>query len=62
MSLTSIFGPLVMTQLFNYFTHDSAPVQFAGAPFVLGGILMLASAFFAYRSLYKEKHIMQTTS
>src|ERR1044072_795813 len=62
MSLTSIVGPLLMTQLFNYFTHKSAPVQFAGAPFVLGGILMLASAFFAYRSFYKEKHIMQTSS
>lgn len=62
MSLTSIIGPLLMTQLFNYFTHKSAPVQFAGAPFVLGGILMLTSAFFAYRSFYKEKHIMQTSS
>ena len=62
MSLTSIIGPLLMTQLFNYFTHKSAPVQFPGAPFVLGGILMLASAFFAYRSFYKEKHIMQTSS
>jgi DHA1 family tetracycline resistance protein-like MFS transporter len=62
MSLTSIIGPLMMTQLFNYFTHDSAPVKFAGAPFFLGGLLMMFSAFFAYRSLHKEKQIIQTTS
>ena len=49
----------MMTQLFNYFTHDSAPVKFAGAPFFLGGLLMMFSAFFAYRSLHKEKQ-MQT--
>jgi DHA1 family tetracycline resistance protein-like MFS transporter len=56
MSLTSIIGPLLMTHLFYYFTQKSAPVHFPGAPFVLGGILMLGSAVFAYRSLYKEKH------
>jgi DHA1 family tetracycline resistance protein-like MFS transporter len=61
MSLTSIVGPLLMTQLFNYFTKKSAPIQFAGAPFVLGGALMLLSALFAYRSLYNEKQIIQTS-
>jgi DHA1 family tetracycline resistance protein-like MFS transporter len=51
MSLTSIVGPLVMTNLFSYFTSDQAPLYFPGAPFVLGGILMLASSIVAYNSL-----------
>ncbi len=51
MSLTSIIGPLLMTNLFAYFTSVKAPVNFPGAPFVLGGILMLASSMVAYKSL-----------
>ena len=51
MSATSILGPLIMTNLFSYFTSDRAPFQFPGAPFVLGGILMLASSIAAYKSL-----------
>jgi len=39
-SLTTIIGPVLMTQIFFYFTSEGAPVQFAGAPFVLGGIFM----------------------
>jgi DHA1 family tetracycline resistance protein-like MFS transporter len=57
MSLTSIIGPLLMTNLFYYFTKSSSPVHFPGAPFFLGGVLMLISAWLAYRTLYKEKHI-----
>jgi MFS transporter, DHA1 family, tetracycline resistance protein len=51
MSLTSIIGPVVMTSLFSYFTQPTAPFHFAGAPFLLGSILMALSLFFAYRSL-----------
>jgi DHA1 family tetracycline resistance protein-like MFS transporter len=51
MSLTSIIGPLVMTNLFAYFTSVKAPVLIPGAPFILGGILMLASSIVAYKSL-----------
>ena len=51
MSATSILGPLIMTNLFSYFTSDRAPFLFPGAPFVLGGILMLASSIAAYKSL-----------
>ncbi|MES1218269.1 MAG: TCR/Tet family MFS transporter [Bacteroidota bacterium] len=57
MSATSIIGPLVMTGLFSYFTHSGAPVYFPGVSFLLGGILMLASAFFAYHALKTEKKI-----
>lgn len=52
-SASSIIGPPLMTNVFYYFTHKSAPFQFAGAPFILGGILMLVSLIIAYKSLKK---------
>jgi len=55
MSLTAIIGPLLMNNLFYFFTKDNAPVHFPGAPFLLGGVLMLASAFVAYYVLKNEK-------
>jgi MFS transporter, DHA1 family, tetracycline resistance protein len=61
-SVTSFFGPLLMNNLFEYFTRESAPVRFPGAPFFLGAVLMLVSAMVAYRFLYKEKHKIQTLS
>ena len=57
MSLTSIIGPVVMTSLFSYFTQPTAPFHFAGAPFLLGSILMALSLFFAYRSLRNNHSI-----
>lgn len=57
MSATSIVGPPLMTNLFYYFTHKDAPVQFPGAPFLLGGILLLASALVAYNALKHERAI-----
>lgn len=53
MSASSIVGPPLMSMLFYYFTHDDAPIQFAGAPFILGGILMITSAVIAYFSFKK---------
>ncbi|MCW3119974.1 MAG: transporter [Chitinophagaceae bacterium] len=55
MSATSIIGPPLMTGLFAYFTHGSAPVYFPGVSFLLAGLLMLASALFAYHALKNEK-------
>jgi MFS transporter, DHA1 family, tetracycline resistance protein len=52
MSLTAIFGPPVMANIFSYYTGKSAPVYFPGAPFVLGAVLMLASAVIAYYALH----------
>lgn len=54
-SATSIVGPPLMTNLFYYFTHKSAPFHFPGAPFFLGFILMLTSAFFVYFAFQKKK-------
>jgi MFS transporter, DHA1 family, tetracycline resistance protein len=55
MSASAIIGPPMMTTIFYYFTHKDAPFQFAGAPFVLGGILMLVSAIIAYNSFRKKQ-------
>lgn len=57
MSLTSIFGPLIMNNLFYYFTKSNTPVHFPGASFLLGAILMLFSAVIAWYVLEKEKGI-----
>ncbi|MBI2826641.1 MAG: TCR/Tet family MFS transporter [Planctomycetia bacterium] len=42
-SLTSIIGPVMMTQLFSRFTAETAPVQFAGAAFLFAAVLTTAS-------------------
>jgi DHA1 family tetracycline resistance protein-like MFS transporter len=55
MSASSIVGPLVMTNLFAFFTRPGAPLHFSGAPFFLGSLLLLASAMVAYSILRKEK-------
>src|SRR6185437_2217762 len=39
-SLTSIIGPLLMNNLFAWFTKEGAPVFFPGAPFVLVALLV----------------------
>jgi DHA1 family tetracycline resistance protein-like MFS transporter len=50
-SLTSIIGPLLMTNLFSYFTDAKTPVYFPGAPFLMGAILAVFSVLLAMRSL-----------
>jgi MFS transporter, DHA1 family, tetracycline resistance protein len=53
-SVTTIFGPLLMTNVFYYFTTDKAPIVLPGAAFVLGGIFMLIS-FIITLNLLKNK-------
>jgi DHA1 family tetracycline resistance protein-like MFS transporter len=43
MSLTSVIGPLIMTNLYAYFTSTAAPIQLPGAPFWLGAVLTFVS-------------------
>ena len=50
-SITSIVGPLVMSNLFAFFTGPIKPFYFPGAPFMLAAVLMLLSCFFAYKAL-----------
>jgi len=54
MSATSIIGPLLMTNIFSYFTSKDAPIHFPGAAMMLGAILTLISTMLAYRALVKE--------
>lgn len=54
MSASAIIGPLMMTNTFYFFTHDEAPIKFAGAPFILGGFLMLLSTLIAFYSMKKH--------
>lgn len=51
MSVTSIIGPLLMTQLFSAFTGPAAAFYFPGAPMVMGGVLTLLSLVLAMRAL-----------
>ena len=55
MSATSVIGPLLMTNIFAFFTKPTAPIYFPGAPFLLGAFLTLVSTVLAYRSLRAEK-------
>ena len=52
-SATGVVGPLLMTYLFAFFTSPAAPVQFPGAPFLLGAVLTLGSVALAAYSLKK---------
>ena len=54
MSASSIIGPPLMSSIFYFFTHKNAPFQFAGAPFVVGGLLILIALFIAIKSLRKH--------
>jgi DHA1 family tetracycline resistance protein-like MFS transporter len=50
-SVTSIVGPPVMTNLFAYFTSSASSIYFPGAPFLMGAVLSLISSLLARRSL-----------
>lgn len=56
MSASAIIGPPMMATVFYFFTHNEAPFLFPGAPFVLGGFLMLLSTFIAYFSFRKKQN------
>jgi len=58
MSLTAIIGPLIMNNLFSWFTTNKAPIYFPGVSFFLGGILILVSIFLAWRSLRHGHHLV----
>jgi MFS transporter, DHA1 family, tetracycline resistance protein len=62
MSLTTIIGPLIMNNLFKYFTTDKAPFYFPGVSFLLGAVFMLLSVFIAWKVLSKERMATATKS
>jgi len=55
MSVTAIFGPLLMTFLFNYFTKTSSPIIFPGASFFMAFLLTSIALFLVITPLKKIK-------
>lgn len=53
LSLTTIAGPLIMANVFAWFTQPAGPVYFPGAALALGGVLTLLSAILARSGLKK---------
>jgi DHA1 family tetracycline resistance protein-like MFS transporter len=60
MSLTAIISPVLMTNLFSYFTSKDAIVYFPGSPFLAGAILTTLSMIFAMRTLASHDHLLVT--
>ncbi len=54
MSLTAIFGPVIMTSIFAYYTSDDNPIDLPGAPFLLGALMVIISLFITLSSLKKK--------
>ena len=52
-SLTAIFGPVLMTNIFHRFTGEEAFIHFPGAPFALGAVLVLISMFISLGAFKK---------
>lgn len=50
-SVTSIVGPPLMTNLFAWFTDGTAGVHFPGAPFLMSAVLIVISIILAKKSL-----------
>lgn len=42
-AVATIIAPLMMTQLFFFFTHDAAPIYLPGAPFLFSAIVVLGA-------------------
>jgi DHA1 family tetracycline resistance protein-like MFS transporter len=55
-SVTSIVGPLMMNNLFYFFSRENAPVYFPGAPFIAGAVLFGISTLFAVNTL-KHRYV-----
>ena len=54
MSLTMIVSPLIMTQLFGYFSSDAAALYFPGASFFAAGLLGLFAIALFLRAARRE--------
>ncbi|OFX42838.1 MAG: tetracycline resistance MFS efflux pump [Bacteroidetes bacterium GWA2_30_7] len=50
-SLTSIIGPLIMTNMFSYFSRIDSIIYLPGMPFIFGTFLIILSYFFSVKSI-----------
>ncbi|AZA81396.1 tetracycline resistance MFS efflux pump [Chryseobacterium lactis] len=57
LSITSIFGPLLMTGIFSYFSSGQGSVVYSGAPFILGSVLASAGSLCIYLGIKNEKPV-----
>lgn len=57
MSLTTVLGPLLMNNLFTFFTSPKAPFLFPGVSFLLGAVFMLFSLVIIWFVLNREKRL-----
>ncbi len=62
MSLTTIIGPLMMNNLFTFFTSKKAPFHFPGVSFLLAAVFMICSLVIAWIVLEKEKRLQPASS
>lgn len=53
-SITSIIGPVMMTNVFYFFSKDDAPFFLPGAPFFLGGLFILIGMLLAMRAFRRR--------
>ncbi len=60
-SLTAIFGPLLMTNLFYQFTKTGAPVYLPCIPFITGAALTVVSLFIVTKSINRVKNATLVT-
>jgi DHA1 family tetracycline resistance protein-like MFS transporter len=60
MSLTSIIGPVIMTNLFAYSTAQNSLFYLPGASFYLAAILVLIGLFLAYRTLSVNRFVVKS--
>jgi DHA1 family tetracycline resistance protein-like MFS transporter len=51
-AMAAVLSPLIMTQLFSYFTAKSAPIQFAGAPYLLAAVLVFVCVLISFRAVH----------
>ncbi|REC76846.1 tetracycline resistance MFS efflux pump [Chryseobacterium elymi] len=55
-SVTAVFGPLLMTNVFAYFTSAQSPFYFSGASFILASFLASIGSLCLYFGIKKETH------
>ncbi|EQA38790.1 transporter, major facilitator family protein [Leptospira inadai serovar Lyme str. 10] len=60
MSLTSIVGPVIMTNLFSYFTKSGSILYFPGAPFIMSSCLAVLSGIICVACFRAEKKRITT--
>lgn len=60
-SLTAIVSPIIMTQLFGYFSRDDALIYFPGAPFLIAALLVITAVAGFNRVLQANSSVVNRT-